>query len=84
MHRNGLWASVMLALIATTVHSLQQCGVHVYSVVMSLILFMGVGAVPYAVLEFRKLYRPILSCRFSAGEASEMMGLGTAGGADED
>ena len=58
--RNGLWASVMLTLIATTVHSLQQFGVHVYSAVMSGILFMGVGAVPYTVLEFRKLYRPAL------------------------
>ena len=58
--RNGLWASVMLTLVATLVHSLQQYGVHVYSVVMSLILLVGVAAVPYTVREFRKLYRPVL------------------------
>ena len=58
--RNGLWASVVLTLVATLVHSLQQYGMHVYSVVMSLILLIGVAAVPYTVREFRKLYRPVL------------------------
>jgi hypothetical protein len=59
--RNGLWASVMFTRFATTVHSLQQYGVHVYSIVMSLILLMGVGAVPYTVIEFRKFYLPALA-----------------------
>ena len=58
--RNGLWASVVLTLVATLVHSLQQYGMQVYSVVMSLILLIGAAAVPYTVREFRKLYRPVL------------------------